>query len=232
MWILGENGRWPYLKRTDVGDPGTSETRKHFFSTHHASNEKNCCERDAGDFLRRISRKRFVGVVKNVHPRRMRRLRKKAGCRCWLISTMQEMKDTRRALVRIGYDGRVHKTFRGHQAKERFQNEVRVLKYLESKGCQSVPRVLETHEEELRLVTTSCGQRVERIAEERVRELFRDLEKEYRVRHDDAYARNVTYSPQAGSFCLIDFEFATILDPAAPPGPALDMPLPDGPRGD
>jgi tRNA A-37 threonylcarbamoyl transferase component Bud32 len=145
---------------------------------------------------------------------------------------MQEMKDTRRALVRIGFDGRVHKTFRGHQAKERFENEVRVLKYLEEKGCQSVPRVLETYGEELRLVTTNCGQRVERIPDARVRELFGDLERVYKVRHDDAYARNVTYSPQAGSFCLIDFEFATILDPAAPLGPQLDMPEPDGPRGD
>ena len=145
---------------------------------------------------------------------------------------MQQMKDTRRALVRIGFDGRVHKTFRGHQARERFQNESRVLRYLESKGCDYVPRVIEAHENELRLVTTSCGQRVEHIAENRVRELFAELERDYSVKHEDAYARNITYSPQAGRFCLIDFEFATILDPAAPPGPALDLPLPDGPRGD
>lgn len=145
---------------------------------------------------------------------------------------MQEMKDTRRAWVRIGYDGRVHKTFRGHQARERFENEVRVLRYLESRGCEYVPRVIEVYPEECRLVTTSCGQRVEHIATERVAELFADLERDYAVRHDDAYARNVTYSPTAGRFCLIDFEFATLLDPAAPPGPALDLPLPDGPRGD
>jgi len=145
---------------------------------------------------------------------------------------MQEMKDTRRALVRIGYDGRVHKTFRGHQARERFLNEIRVLYYLATKGCDYVPRVVDCVEEELRLVTTNCGQRVEHITPERVRELFAELERDYLVRHDDAYARNVTYSNQAGRFCLIDFEFATILDPAWPPGPALDMPLPDGPRGD
>ena len=63
---------------------------------------------------------------------------------------MQEMKDTRRALVRIGYDGRVHKTFRGHQAQERFQNEIRVLRYLAEKGCDYVPQVIEAHENELR----------------------------------------------------------------------------------
>lgn len=145
---------------------------------------------------------------------------------------MQEMKDTRRALVRIGYDGRVHKIFRGHQALERLQNEVRVLRYLESKGCDYVPRVLEASEPDLRLVTTNCGQRVEHIPPEKVKQLFGDLEQDYRVRHEDAYARNITYSPQAGRFCLIDFEFATILDPSVPPGPALDLPRPDGPRGD
>jgi hypothetical protein len=91
---------------------------------------------------------------------------------------------------------------------------------------------LEAYPEEPRLVTTSCGQRVEHINEDKVREIFHTLEHDYRVRHEDAYARNITYSPQAGEFCVIDFEFATILDPAAPPGPNLDMPLPDGPRGD
>jgi hypothetical protein len=145
---------------------------------------------------------------------------------------MQEFKDTRRALVRIGYDGRVHKTFRGHQAAGRFANEQRVLRYLEARACDYVPRVIEAFPEELRLVTSNCGQRVEHIPEARVAEIFADLEKHYAVRHEDAYARNITYSPQLGRFCVIDFEFATILDPAAPPAPALDLPAPDGPRGD
>jgi hypothetical protein len=145
---------------------------------------------------------------------------------------MQEMKDTRRALVRIGFDGRVHKTFRGHQARERFLNEIRVLNYLAGRKCDYVPRVLESHDDELRLVTTNCGQRVDHIQNTRVIEIFADLEANFSVRHEDPYLRNITYSPQAGCFCVIDFEFATILDPAAPPGPELDLPAPDGPRGD
>ena len=48
---------------------------------------------------------------------------------------MQQVKDTKRAIVRIGYDGRVHKTFRGPLASERFENEVRVLRHLEERGC-------------------------------------------------------------------------------------------------
>jgi hypothetical protein len=175
---------------------------------------------------------RAHAAVKNVHAILARNLLRRPTSRCWQISTMQEMKDTRRALVRIGYDGRVHKIFRGHQARERFQNEVRILRYLESKGCDYVPRVIEAAEAELRLVTTNCGQRVEHIQPEKVSQLFADLERDFHVRHEDAYARNITYSTQAGRFCLIDFEFATILDPDAPPGPALDLPLPDAPRCD
>ena len=40
---------------------------------------------------------------------------------------MHEAKNTGRASVHIGYDGRVHKRFRGPQAEERYANEVRVL---------------------------------------------------------------------------------------------------------
>jgi hypothetical protein len=40
---------------------------------------------------------------------------------------MNQVKDTERASVRIGYDGKVHKVFRGHLARERFNNEVRIL---------------------------------------------------------------------------------------------------------
>lgn len=123
---------------------------------------------------------------------------------------MREVKDTLRAKVRIGYDGRVHKTFRGPQAEERFANEVRVLRHLESAGCSFVPRLIEIHQDELRIVTTSCGSRVEHLDEARAKELFAELEP-YGVRHDDAEVRNVTYRQTDGRFCLIDFEFATIL---------------------
>jgi tRNA A-37 threonylcarbamoyl transferase component Bud32 len=123
---------------------------------------------------------------------------------------MYEVKDTLRAKVRIGYDGRVHKTFRGPKAEERFANEVRVLRHLESRGCPFVPRLLEADPENLKIVTTSCGSRVEHLDEERARELFAELEA-YGVRHDDAEVRNVTYRQSDGRFCLIDFEFSTIL---------------------
>jgi tRNA A-37 threonylcarbamoyl transferase component Bud32 len=127
---------------------------------------------------------------------------------------MHEMKDTARALVRIGYDGRVHKTFRGHLAKERFEHEVRVLQHLEKRGCTFVPRLLEVEPASLKIITTNCGTRVDRLNEERQKELFAELE-QYGVRHEDRELRNITYRTSDGRFCVIDFEFATLLDGGA-----------------
>ena len=123
---------------------------------------------------------------------------------------MDQVKDTLRALVRIGYNGRVYKTFRGPKAEERFDNEVKVLKHLEEKGCTFVPRLLEADRAQLKIVTTNCGGRVDHLDEERQREIFAEL-LPFGVRHDDAEMRNVTYRQSDGRFCLIDFEFATIL---------------------
>lgn len=127
---------------------------------------------------------------------------------------MPIVKDTLRATVRVGYDGRVYKQFRGPKADERFANEVKVLRYLENRACPFVPRLLEADAEELRIVTSNCGSRVDHLDEARTRELFAELER-YGVRHDDAEMRNVTYRMQDGRFCLIDFEFATILPETA-----------------
>lgn len=124
---------------------------------------------------------------------------------------MQEVKDTRRAHVRIAFDGRVFKTFRGHQARERFENEVRVLRELEARGCPFVPVVLEANAEELLLVTTNCGKIVESISPEKMESLHEELQK-YGVRHGDWDMRNITYSQKLGRFCVIDFEFASLLD--------------------
>jgi len=123
---------------------------------------------------------------------------------------METVKDTLRATVRISYDGRVYKTFQGPKAEERFDNEVRVLRHLEARQCPFVPRLLLADREKLSIVTTNCGNRVDHLDAERTRELFEEL-LPFGVRHDDPEMRNVTYRQQDGRFCLIDFEFATIL---------------------
>ena len=52
--------------------------------------------------------------------------------------------------------------------------------------------------------------RSEHLDEARRAELFAELER-YGVRHDDPETRNVTYRNSDGRFCVIDFEFATLL---------------------
>jgi hypothetical protein len=129
---------------------------------------------------------------------------------------MKELKDGIRSLVRIDFGGRVHKRFRGTGSAERYATEVEVLKVLEKRGCPYVPRLLEEYPEENYFVSSNCGQSATQISKAKSDELFADLERDYGVRHLDAEPRNVTYSPQLGRFCLIDFELAEILpDPKA-----------------
>lgn len=123
---------------------------------------------------------------------------------------MLKVKDTLRATVHVTFDGRVIKIYHGANARERFENETRVLKFLEERKCPFVPRLLEADADKLQIITTSCGMRVEKIDETRAKEIFAELEK-FGVRHDDPDARNITYRFSDGRFCLIDFEFATIL---------------------
>jgi len=139
---------------------------------------------------------------------------------------MLEAKNTQRAVVRIGYDGRVHKQFLGPKADERFQNECRVLRFLEAKRCPFVPRLLGADEKNLEIVTSNCGSRVDHLSEQRIKELFAELE-QYGVRHEDAFLRNITYRSSDGRFCIIDFEFSSILDGDSSSGTNAESPNPE-----
>ena len=92
-----------------------------------------------------------------------------------ILGPMLQVKDTLRAMVRIGYDGKVHKTFRGPKAEERFATEVRVLRHLEGRGCPFVPRLIEAHPDQLKIVTTNCGNRVDHLDAARMRELYEEM---------------------------------------------------------
>ena len=129
---------------------------------------------------------------------------------------MQEAKNTARALVRIGYDGRVHKHFKGPQARERFANEQRVLEFLAQKGCAFVPRLISSDPNELYLITSNAGQRAEHVSKAKCQQMFAKLE-QFGVLHGDAEVRNITYNEQQGQFNIIDFEFSSILEPGHPP---------------
>ncbi|MCU0783194.1 MAG: serine/threonine protein phosphatase, partial [Verrucomicrobia bacterium] len=95
-------------------------------------------------------------------------------------------------------------------ARARFDNEVRVLRHLEVRGCGFVPKLLEADPAKLQIITTNCGSRVERMDEKRIQEVFAELEP-FGVRHEDPDVRNVTYRQSDGRFCVIDFELAAIL---------------------
>jgi hypothetical protein len=123
---------------------------------------------------------------------------------------MIQVKDTLRATVQLSFDGRVFKTYHGRDARQRFNNEVLILRHLEARGCGFVPRLLAADPEKIKITTTNCGSRVEHLDAQRTQELFAELEP-YGVRHDDPDIRNVTYRQADGRFCVIDFEFATLL---------------------
>lgn len=123
---------------------------------------------------------------------------------------MLKVKDTLRSTVHLTFDGRVIKAYHGPNADTRFANEVKVLRHLEARGCAFVPRLLEADVEKLRIITSNCGGRVEHLDAARTRELFAELE-QFGVRHEDPDMRNVTYRQSDGRFCIIDFEFASIL---------------------
>ncbi len=126
---------------------------------------------------------------------------------------MLKVKDTLRATVHLTFDGRVIKKYHSADAQKRFDTEVQMLRYLESRGCTFVPRRLEVDPQHLRIITTNCGTKGEQWDAARAKELCAELEL-YGVRHDDPDMRNVTYRQSDGRFCIIDFEFATLLPEA------------------
>ena len=123
---------------------------------------------------------------------------------------MLKVKDTLRSTVNLTFDGRAIKAYHGPDATARFEREVKILRHLEAKGCTFVPRLLEADRDKLRITTTNCGSRVEHLDAERCQTLFAELE-QFGVRHDDPEMRNVTYRQKDGRFCIVDFEFATLI---------------------
>jgi tRNA A-37 threonylcarbamoyl transferase component Bud32 len=123
---------------------------------------------------------------------------------------MLNVKDTLRSTVNLTFDGRVIKTYHGPDALARFERETKILRHLEAKGCNFVPRLLEADRDKIRIITSNCGSRVEHLDEARRTELFAELQ-QYGVRHDDPDVRNVTYRQSDGRFCLVDFELAMLI---------------------
>ncbi|SHJ60990.1 hypothetical protein SAMN02745181_2172 [Rubritalea squalenifaciens DSM 18772] len=130
---------------------------------------------------------------------------------------MRNLKDGIRSLVKIDFYGNVHKYFRGTDKDKRCENEVRILKALEERGCDFVPKLLDFDLAEDYICTTNCGSPAPNISRKKSDSLFAKLEKEFGVQHDDPEPRNITYNEKEGKFCVIDFELSTLL-----PMPAIE----------
>ena len=124
---------------------------------------------------------------------------------------MLVLKDSPTALVRYRSDSSLSKKFRGHNARERFENEIRVLRYLESKFCHFVPRLIHADPNLLEIIITHCGAAIQHLSPRKLEEIFSSFES-YGVRHENPAIGNVAYRASDGSFCVIDFELASIID--------------------
>ncbi len=124
---------------------------------------------------------------------------------------MIKLKQSQRSIVKLAFDGHVHKQYLGALALERLANEVRVLQHLEAARCPFVPRVLSYSLDSMTVVLTNCGHPVQLLSDEKVARLF-ELLRDFGVEHEDPCLRNITYRSTDGKFCLIDFEFATVID--------------------
>lgn len=125
---------------------------------------------------------------------------------------MRNLKDGIRSLVKIDFYGHVHKYFRGTDADKRAENEARVLKVLEERGCPYVPRLLDYTAEENYIVTTNCGSPAPSVTKKKSDKLYAKLKEDYGVIHDDPEPRNITYNEVMGEFNIIDFELATVIE--------------------
>ncbi len=126
---------------------------------------------------------------------------------------MEQVKDTLRATVRISYDGKVYKTFRGPTPMSVSPPKFGCSAISKSDNVPSFRAFWRRIAAQLRIVTTNCGRRVEHLDDEPGEGAF------CRTCHMGSATtmprcRNVTYRQSDGRFCLIDFEFATILPEA------------------
>ena len=95
------------------------------------------------------------------------------------------LKDIDRCLVKHDRtNNTIVKNFRGHDKEERFENEITILKYLESKGCECVPKLLDSDPETLTTITTYVGEKVFEINEVDHRVLHNRVEA-FGVSHND-----------------------------------------------
>lgn len=123
-----------------------------------------------------------------------------------------KLSDSIKSIISFRPDNTVVKRYIGEGNRILFENEIKILRFLEEKGCDFVPKIISVDSEKLMFVMDNCGVRARNLTKEIQDQLFLDLEKKYGVKHNDADPRNVVYNIINNRFYIIDFELSTIID--------------------
>ena len=108
---------------------------------------------------------------------------------------MTIIKDTERSLVKFYKDkGIIEKTFVGNNAKERFENEVNILKHLANKGFDNCPELLDSDPENFVVTETYVGEKLGEIDIAEHRKIHNRLIA-FGVTHNDSVINPYAFEP-------------------------------------
>ena len=108
---------------------------------------------------------------------------------------MTIIKDTERSLVKLDKNkGIIEKTFVGNNAKERFENEVNILKHLKNKGFDNCPELLDSDPENFVVTQTYVGEKLGEIDIAEHRKIHNRLIA-FGVTHNDSVINPDLFSP-------------------------------------
>ena len=108
---------------------------------------------------------------------------------------MTIIKDTERSLVKIDKEkGIIEKTFVGDNAKERFENEVNILKHLANKGFDNCPKLLDSDPINFVVTQTYVGEKLGEIDIAEHRNIHNRLIA-FGVTHNDSVINPDLFSP-------------------------------------
>ena len=108
---------------------------------------------------------------------------------------MTIIEDSKRSLVKLDKEkGIIEKTFVGDNAKERFENEVNILKHLKNKGFDNCPKLIDSDPENFVVTQTYVGERLGEIDIAEHRKIHNRLIA-FGVTHNDSVINPDLFSP-------------------------------------
>ena len=125
---------------------------------------------------------------------------------------MRNLKDGIRSLVKIDFYGNVHKYFRGTDKEKRFTNEIRILKASNNVAVNMCPATSNPTRVSSTLLPATVALQLQISQRKKPRKSFVISKKNMVSATMIRFPRNITYDPNEGRFCVIDFELATLLD--------------------